>query len=56
MTDFARAVFIGFMIGGFATALVEVNIFAMKTLLHLNLLAAEAAWEMSKVVARVGSE
>ena len=48
MEDFARAVFTGFMIGGFAAAMFEVNIFALKTLLHFNLLA----WEMSKRVAR----
>ena len=55
MADFARAVFTGFMIGGFAAALFEVNIFAVKTLLHFNYLAAETAWEIGKGIARVGS-
>ena len=54
MSDFARAVFTGVAIGGFAATVVEANILAVKTLLHFNLLAAETAWEMSKGVARVG--
>ena len=52
MADFARAVFTGVAIGGFAAAVVEANILAVKTLLHFNYLAAETAWEMSKGVAR----
>ena len=52
MSDFARAVFTGIAIGGFAATVVEANILAVKTLLHFNLLAAETAWEMSKGVAR----
>ena len=52
MSDFTRAVFTGVAIGGFAAAVVEANILAVKTLLHFNLLAAETAWEMSKGVAR----
>ena len=52
MEDIARAVLTGVAIGGFAAAVVEVNILAVKTLLHFNLLAAETAWEMSKGVAR----
>ena len=52
MSDFARAVFTGAAIGGFAAIVVEANIFAVKTLLYFNLLAAEIAWEMSKGVAR----
>ena len=54
MSDFARAVFTGVAIGGFAATVVEANILAVKTLLHFNLLAAETAWEMSKGVTRVG--
>ena len=52
MEDIARAVLTGVAIGGFAAAVVEANILAVKTLLHFNLLAAETAWEMSKGVAR----
>ena len=52
MEDIARAVLTGVAIGGFAAAVVEVNILAVKTFLHFNLLAAETAWEMSKGVAR----
>ena len=52
MEDLARAVLTGIAIGGFAAAVVEVNILAVKTLLHFNHLAAETAWEMSKGVAR----
>ena len=52
MKDLARAVLTGVAIGGFAAAVVEVNILAVKTLLHFNHLAAETAWEMSKGVAR----
>ena len=50
MEDIARAVLTGVAIGGFAAAVVEVNILAVKTLLHFNLLAAETALEMSKGV------
>ena len=49
----ARAVLTGVAIGGFAAAVVEANILAVKTLLHFNHLAVETAWEMSKGVARV---
>ena len=52
MADFARSVLAEVAIGGFAAAVVEANILAVKTLLHFNLLAAETAWEMSKGVAR----
>ena len=52
MEDIARAVLTRVAIGGFAAAVVEANILAVKTLLHFNLLAAETAWEMSKGVAR----
>ena len=52
MEDIARAVLTGVAIGGFAAAVVEANILAVKTLLHFNYLAAETAWEMSKGVAR----
>ena len=52
MEDIARAVLTGVTIGGFAAAVVEANILAVKTLLHFNYLAAETAWEMSKGVAR----
>ena len=51
MEDIARGVLTGVAIGGFAAAVVEVNILAVKTLLHFNHLAAETAWEMSKGVA-----
>ena len=52
MEDIARGVLTGVAIGGFAAAVVEANILAVKTLWHFNLLAAETAWEMSKGVAR----
>ena len=52
MSDFVRGAFAGFAIGGFVAAVVEANIFVVKTLLHFNLLAAETAWEMSKGVLR----
>ena len=52
MEDIARSVLTGVAIGGFAAAVVEVNILAVKTLWHFNHLAAETAWEMSKGVAR----
>ena len=52
MSDFARSVLAGVAIGGFAAAVVEANILAVKTLLHFNYLAAETAWEMSKGVFR----
>ena len=52
MEDYVRAVLTGVAIGGFAAAVVEANILAVKTLLHFNLLATETAWEMSKGVAR----
>ena len=52
MEDIARAVLTGVAIGGFAAAVVEVNILAVKTLLHFNQLAAETALEMSKGVLR----
>ena len=52
MEDLARAVLTGVAIGGFAAAVVEANIIAVKTLCHFNLLAAETAWEMSKGVLR----
>ena len=52
MEDIARAVLTGVAIGGFAAAVVEANILAVKTLWHFNYLAAETAWEMSKGVAR----
>ena len=52
MEDIARAVLTGVAIGGFAAAVVEANILAVKTLLHFNYLAAETALEMSKGVLR----
>ena len=52
MSDFARAVFTGIAIGGFAATVFEANILAVKTLLHFNLLAAETACEMTKGVMR----
>ena len=52
MEDIARAVLTGVAIGGFAAAVVEANIIAVKTLWHFNCLAAETAWEMSKGIAR----
>ena len=52
MEAIARAVLTGVAIGGFAAAVVEANILAVKILLHFNYLAAETAWEMSKGVAR----
>ena len=52
MKDIVRGVLTGVAIGGFAAAVVEANILAVKTLLHFNHLAAETAWEMSKGVAR----
>ena len=45
MEDIARAVLTGVAIGGFAAAVVEANILAVKTLLHFNYLAAETAWK-----------
>ena len=52
MEDIARGVLTGVAIGGFAAAVVEANILAVKTLWHFNLLAAETALEMSKGVLR----
>ena len=52
MEDIARGVLTGVAIGGFAAAVVEANIIAVKTLWHFNLLAAETALEMSKGVLR----
>ena len=52
MEDIARGVLTGVAIGGFAAAVVEANIIAVKTLWHFNCLASETAWEMSKGVAR----
>ena len=52
MEDLAQAVLTGVAIGGFAAAVVEVNILAVKTLWHFNVLAAETALEMSKGVLR----
>ena len=52
MEDLERAVLTGVAIGGFAAAVVEANILAVKTLWHFNVLAAETALEMSKGVLR----
>ena len=52
MEDIARGVLTGVAIGGFAAAVVEANILAVKALWHFNHLAAETAWEMSKGVVR----
>ena len=52
MEDITRGVLTGIAIGGFAAAVVEANILAVKTLWHFNHLAAETALEMSKGVAR----
>ena len=52
MEDIARGVLTGVAIGGFAAAVVEEKILAVKTLWHFNLLAAETALEMSKGVLR----
>ena len=52
MEDIARGVLTGVAIGGFAAAVVEANILAVKTLWRFNHLAAETAWEISKGVAR----
>ena len=51
MEDIARGVLTGVAIGGFAAAVVEANILAVKALWHFNHLAAETAWKMSKGVA-----
>ena len=50
MKDIVRAVHTGVAIGGFAAAVVEANILAVKTLWYFNLLAAKTALEMSKGV------
>ena len=50
MEDIARAVLTGVAIGGFAAAVVEANILAVKTLLHFNYLAAETAWNVSAFI------
>ena len=46
MEDIARCALTGLAIGGFAAAVVEANILAVKTLWHLNHLAAETTLEM----------
>ena len=52
MEDITRGVLTGIAIGGFAAAVVEANILAVKALWRFNRLASETAWAMSKGVAR----
>ena len=44
--DIARGVLAGIALGGFATTMIEVNLFALKAFLRVNCLAVETAWDM----------
>ena len=46
MENIAREVLAGIALGGFTATMINANLFALKTLWHVNRLAAETTWEM----------